>query len=126
MIRGVILVLFWPLLQRWGYGITAREGIVLAWCGQPFHKSKLALQTFSALCNPLVLARAEQTCLVAKWLFGGKSFEVSTQVGQCQGLGGIVLTRQLTIPLPLLSTVRLELLNIGCCRGVDKHTHVRK
>jgi len=39
VIRGVILVLFWPLLQRWGYGITAREGVVLAWCGQPSHKS---------------------------------------------------------------------------------------
>jgi hypothetical protein len=33
VIRGIILLLFWPLLQRWGYGITARDGIVLAWSG---------------------------------------------------------------------------------------------
>lgn len=33
VIRAVILLLFWPLLQRWGYGITAREGVVMAWAG---------------------------------------------------------------------------------------------
>ena len=32
VIRAVVLVIFWPLLQRWGYGISIREGIVLSWC----------------------------------------------------------------------------------------------
>ena len=68
MIRAIILLLFWPLLQRWGYGITARDGIVLAWSGlrgaaRPTRPPILALEP--RMCTVKEAQRLSASCMAA-------------------------------------------------------------